>query len=639
MSTDAARTLTGCGMEHVVSCYNTRGLIGYVKRHYPELIVTIFDDLDPFFDDVDDVESFMMDEHNWISQHVCSELFRRLRVHSGDPEVAREVGRESIMNKRFGYLESIFIRTIGHPYLSIRRAAAINGKFNKTKKVEIVKADWSHAVVRLEWFPGLGSTRDICLFNLGIYESIPTLWDLPLGKITEHSCYFDGDEYCEFTLEWSKKMLLDFVFGFLSRRGSVLRESVAELEREKALTNRKYLEVERLNQELRQQVSRLTSLNACSRATSSILDTDRLLDTIMGLIRDVMKFERAIIMLENKDRTSLVTVKYAGVEEDMSDTVQRYSVPLDRTSNILVRVFKSGLAQKITDVENSPLRKGNAILTEYHPHSFIAIPLITRNRVIGVLAAERTQGLGDFTADDLEYVMNFCSQIAISLENARLIENMQLSFVSSILALASALEAKDPYTRGHSHRVATYASIIARCMGFDEEHVEDVRLMSLMHDIGKIGMPDYVLTKPGSLTDEEFDMLKKHPVVGEHIIQPLLPYNPVLGMVRHHHERFDGRGYPDGISGESIPIEARILSVADAYDAMTTSRSYRAALSRGESIRELEVNAGSQFCPETVAVFVERLQMMPEDLHRIILEGGASVYPVPSGKIQGAPAM
>ena len=544
-----------------------------------------------------------------------------------------------IMNKRFGYLESIFIRTIGHPYLSIRRAAAINDKFNKTKKVEIVSADWSHAVVRLKWIPDLGSTRDICLFNLGIYESIPTLWDLPLGKITEHSCYFDGDEYCEFTLEWSKKTLLEFIFGFISRRGSVLRESIAELEREKSLTNRKYLEVERLNLELRQQVSRLTSLNACSRATSSILDTDRLLDTIMGLIRDVMKFNRAIIMLENKDRSSLVTVKYAGVDEDMSDTVRQYSVPLNRTSNILIRVFKSGLAQKVTDVENSPLRKGNSILTEYNPHSFIAIPLITRNRVIGVLAAERTQGLGDFTADDLEYVMNFCSQIAISLENARLIENMQISFVSSILALASALEAKDPYTRGHSHRVATYASIIARSMGFDEEHVEDVRLMALMHDIGKIGMPDYVLTKPGSLTDEEFDMLKKHPVVGEHIVEPLLPYNPVLGIIRHHHERYDGKGYPDGISGKAIPVEARILSVADAYDAMTTSRSYRAALSRSESVRELEVNAGTQFCPETIAVFVERLQMMPEDLHRVIMEGGSSVYPALTGKIHGVPAI
>ncbi len=589
---------------------------------------SLLTDLDPFFDTIDNVEEFLMDEHNWISQEVCARLFGRVRLHAGNPEVGRDIGRESILYRRLGYIESIFIKAIGHPYLSIMRAPAINAKFNRTKTVEIVESDWSHALVRLKWVPGLGSTRDICLHNIGVYEAIPTIWGLPMARITEHKCHFSGDDCCEFTIEWAKKSFFALVFGLLTRRREVYRDSLAELEREKELMVRKYLEISHLNTELKKRVERLTSLDACSKATASILDTDKLLDVVMSLVVNVMQFDRALIMLVDDEKRSLIPVKIAGDVSSHPSSMRSYAIPLDRKSNILARVVDSGIAQIVTDVDHSFLRKENLILKTFNPKSFVAVPLMTRNQVIGVMAAERIKGLADFSSNDLDYVMNFCSQIATSLENARLIENMKSSFMSSILSLASALEAKDSYTRGHSNRVAVYSTIIARRIGLDEDRVELIRQMALMHDIGKIGIPDHIINKEGKLTHEEFSAIRRHPLVGMQIIRPLMVHHADLSMVKSHHERYDGLGYPEGLSGDDIPLEARILGVADSFDAMTSDRPYRAALNWETALAELQQNRGRQFCPYVVDVFKSVVGSFPPDLKALIADNRQSGHSV-----------
>jgi len=609
-------------VERNVSCLNSRVIIEYVKQHYPELMENLLIDLDPFFDTVEDVEDFLLDEHNWISQKICVKLFERVRDYSGQQDIARYIGRESVIHRRFGYIENIFIKSIGSPHLSILRAPYINLKFNKTKTVEIVKVDKTHAVIRLKWFKGLGTTRDICLYNQGIYESIPIIWGLPMAKVIEHKCFFWGDEYCEYAFEWTKKPFFEKISSIFSHRQDVLRDSIAELEKEKEHLGQKYIEVENLNVELEQRIERLKSLNACSKATASILDTDVLLDVVMSLIVNIMKFDRAILMLVDKDNSQLIPVKGAGSESgDSLEKISGYGISLDHTSNILARVVGSGIAEVITDVDKSLLRRENIILEKFNPKSFVAIPLITRNRVIGVLAAERLKGLSDFSSNDLEYMMNFCSQIAISLENARLIDSMKQSFVSSILSLASALEAKDPYTSGHSNRVATYSTIIARRFGLDEDRIESIRLMALVHDIGKIGVPDDIIDKPGKLNDKEFSKIKLHPIYGLRIIEPLLAKNPELRHVRSHHERHDGKGYPDGLAGNKIPLEARIMSVSDCFDAMTSDRPYRSAMSREEALMEIESNKGTQFNPQIAEIFIDIISSMPDDLYHLISNG------------------
>ncbi len=175
-------------------------------------------------------------------------------------------------------------------------------------------------------------------------------------------------------------------------------------------------------------------------------------------------------------------------------------------------------------------------------------------------------------------------------------------------ALAQAIEAKDPYTHGHSARVMEYAVQIAQKFGLPEEEIESLRYAAILHDIGKIGVRGIVLNNPNGLTGEEYDEIKKHPLVGEGIIKPIELLQPIKPFIRHHHEWYNGKGYPDGLSGKDIPLGARILAVADAYDAMKSDRPYRKALTEETAIQELKRGSGTQFEPKLVEVFLEILK-------------------------------
>ena len=181
---------------------------------------------------------------------------------------------------------------------------------------------------------------------------------------------------------------------------------------------------------------------------------------------------------------------------------------------------------------------------------------------------------------------------------------IRASFLNAISALAYALEANDKYTSGHSQRVTETAVALARELNISQENIDKIRLVGLIHDIGKIGIRESILNKPGKLTDEEFQHIKSHPETGERILIPIIGDKEVLDMVRHHHERYGGRGYPDGLEAAQIPLGARILAVADTYDAMTSDRPYREAMSIEAACGEVERCRGSQFDPEIVDAFL-----------------------------------
>lgn len=183
-------------------------------------------------------------------------------------------------------------------------------------------------------------------------------------------------------------------------------------------------------------------------------------------------------------------------------------------------------------------------------------------------------------------------------------EKIRGSFLNAITALAYAMEAKDKYTSGHSYRVAEMSLVIAQELGMDRSRIEKLRFAGVIHDIGKIGVKESILNKPAPLTPAEFDNVKSHPETGAHILAPVVDDQEILKVVKHHHERYDGMGYPDGLPGEDIPLGARILAVADTYDAMTSDRPYRARVPIEETLEEIRQAAGSQFDPVVVEAFL-----------------------------------
>ena len=220
--------------------------------------------------------------------------------------------------------------------------------------------------------------------------------------------------------------------------------------------------------------------------------------------------------------------------------------------------------------------------------------------------AERTGLLPEFTIDlssttEIRELAESYNRAAGSVRNAQ--ENLQAAYVEFVRSLANALDARDRYTSGHSCRVSQLSSATAAAMGLDSEHVERIRIGALLHDIGKIGIEDSVLQKPGQLTKEEFEIVKQHPVIGRRILEGVQGLAPYIEAVELHHENWDGTGYPKGQSREETPVDARIIHVSDAYDAMTTNRSYRRGMSHQQAVRELFAHAGTQFDPRIVKVF------------------------------------
>jgi HD-GYP domain-containing protein (c-di-GMP phosphodiesterase class II) len=189
-------------------------------------------------------------------------------------------------------------------------------------------------------------------------------------------------------------------------------------------------------------------------------------------------------------------------------------------------------------------------------------------------------------------------------ENLARFAEQQEMFLGTLRALTASIDAKDRYTRGHSERVGLMASKMASAMGLEKNTIEQYRIAGIVHDVGKIGVPEHVLAKPGRLTAEEFDLIKLHPGIGHNILKDIPALQQVLPGVLWHHERWDGRGYPDKLVGNNIPVIARVLALADTFDAMSSNRSYRPALPRAKVLDEIRQSAGTQFDPQLAPLFV-----------------------------------
>jgi len=352
------------------------------------------------------------------------------------------------------------------------------------------------------------------------------------------------------------------------------------------------------NHRLEQRVQQLHTITKVTKAITSILDLGRLLDFCLRLLGREMQVENSSIMLMQPDgRRLIVKASYGprakrvlNKERTLGDGVAGW-----------VAEYKEALL--VADVGVSP-----AFATEfsgqYPGKSFLCVPLVLQDRTLGVLNLTGKVDGGEFTEPDRDFVLAITGQIAVAIENAGLYDTIRRNSLHAVQALAESLEARDPYTSGHSARVTDYAVRVARTLGVSQPSVETLRYASRLHDIGKLGINEATLHKNGRLSEDEWMMIREHPAKGERIVESLGFLDRAQPIVRHHHERWDGTGYPDGLKGEEIPFLTRILSVADCYDAMTSQRPYRAAMSHREALAELDGGRSEQFDPAVVRQFV-----------------------------------
>jgi response regulator RpfG family c-di-GMP phosphodiesterase len=353
------------------------------------------------------------------------------------------------------------------------------------------------------------------------------------------------------------------------------------------------------------------SLYKVSEAIQASLSLDQVLETVVDTCRDELHADAVWTWLDDGEGGFFERqhLRGASLPEGVSTGRLAPEVVVEhlRTEPLLLEQGEGG-GRFFTEAPGAPVT------------SIVAVPLRiqqrgasgTGPRLLGFLAAASLTRGKRFDEGQRKLLSIVSSRAAAAIENARLYEDLQATFQQTIHGLAKAIDKMDRYTAGHSDRVAQYAVYLAQRLGLGAHEIEIVRQSALMHDIGKIGCV-LNLNKPGKLTTDEYEVFKKHPVYGRDILDPIKFLHPLIPGVYLHHERWDGRGYPLKMKGNEIPIIARIISVADTYDAMTSNRSYRRALPHEVAVAEIERCASSQFDPDVSRIFVEGLDVYREE--------------------------
>ncbi len=338
------------------------------------------------------------------------------------------------------------------------------------------------------------------------------------------------------------------------------------------------------------------ALIAASLDIMAFGDLQALLERVLDRVSAILEPDRSAILLldaatgELHPRCVRPAGAYRTVSQFASSTAVRAS--LDSRDVLIVE-----------DTSADPRLSDAVSVREARVRSTVCVPLLGRAGPVGALYADRTELRQAFTSDQIRYAAAFAAHAAAALETARLYDDREQHFRLTLEALAKALDARDRYTAGHSERVTAYALVFARAMRLPDADVAVLRLAGLLHDIGKVGVPDRVLLKAGPLDAAERALIEPHTTIGFEMLRDLPFLRDALPAIRGHHERWDGGGYPDGLAGDGIHPYARILAVADSFDAMTSARPYRQALPFAEAARRLHVDAGTQFDPAVVRAF------------------------------------
>ena len=360
--------------------------------------------------------------------------------------------------------------------------------------------------------------------------------------------------------------------------------------------------------DMRQAHRALTTLYKIGNLINGEIDLQKVLKSTMDAVMSQVRADRGTLILIDRERgTYEPVVVHTGIDDPRGDDPSAEVRPyLSRT--ILDQVVRNGQSVISNDAMGDDRFKAGESVIMQHIRSVMCVPLAAKEKILGAIYLDSTGTADVFQQADLELVTAIALQAGLAIDRAKLIEDLENLFFESIRTIVAALEAKDKYTCGHSERVTTYAVEIARVMEWSEKDLNTLNLSALLHDVGKIGIPERVLLKPGKLTAEEYEVMKQHPVIGAEIIKHLKNAASIIGGIRHHHERWDGMGYPDGLKGEGIPLMARIIQMADSYDAMTSHRPYRKGLTQEEVTLEIERCKGSQFDPKIADVFMNLLR-------------------------------
>lgn len=582
------------------------------------------------------------DPGHWFTQSQINRFHKRLARLTRNAQISREAGRYAASPDAVGLIRPYILGMID-PAKAYSMVGLASGKFTRSTTFEPHRLGPNKVEICVSPREGVQEQVFQCENRIGFLESIGAGFLNKFPTIDHPECIFKGGSCCRYTITWENS------FPLLWRRLSPILLAIAGLgialtglfihdfpmiatmtailicalvvslvceEIEKGELKRSHTHLmdstEKLLEQINVNYNNSIVTNEIGIAISGKTKVTAVLNSIVQTLEKRLDFDRGLILLSNDGDTRLEFKAGFGYSDSHHRWLKHLHFSLNKPTSrgifvVSFRDKKAFLINNINDIQQEMSPRSLEFARQVGSKSFICCPIVCDDQALGILAVDNLRTDRPLVETDLRLLKGVASVLGISIKNAQLIEARERQMNSMVQVLGATIDARDPMTRGHSENVTLFAMGICDELGIDREYKEAVRVAALLHDYGKIGVPDAVLKKPGRLSSDEKRVVQMHAQKTRDILQQV-NFEGIFAKVPEiaggHHERFDGSGYPDGMKGEEIPLGARIIAVADFFEAITATRHYRAPMSEEEALLLLQSKAGTHFDPRPVDAFM-----------------------------------
>jgi HD-GYP domain-containing protein (c-di-GMP phosphodiesterase class II) len=586
------------------------------------------------------------DEGHWFTQKQVDRFYEKLLKTTRVENIAREAGRYSASPDALGVMRQYLLGLVG-PSATFALLRQVTANFVKSSVYESKRLASDKVEITVTPQQGVHEKPYQCENRIGIFEAIFMMFNHRLPEISHPECLFKGGKVCRYIIKWentrsgalkklrnlsiaSSCIIVPAVALFASPAGlgillPVSLSVVLFIALLTALAEKKELRVamdnvtdstDRLLEQISVNYNNALVTNEIGQSISKQLDPEEILENVVPILEKRLDYDRGLILLANPENTRLIFRKGFGYSKEQSRVLEKSVFHLDRpeSKGIFVVSFREQrpfLINDFNEIESTLSENSLAFARKMGTQSFICCPIISDKESIGILAVDNVKSKKPLIQSDMSLLMGIAHVIGISVRNGTLVEAKFKQFESMLQVLAVSIDARDSLTAGHSEKVTEYALGICHELRLAHDYCEMIRVASLLHDYGKIGVPDSILKKPGRLTEEEYEIVKSHASRSREILEQINfegVYHQVPVIAGSHHEKIDGSGYPRGLKGKEIPYGAKIIAVADFFEAITAKRHYRGPMPFTTAMRLLQERVGTHFDERIVNGFLRYLK-------------------------------
>jgi len=644
-------------MNQQMPLYNSRILTTYLKllrERYPDVKVSnilAYANIEPHE---------IIDEGYWFTQLQIDRFYEHTVQLTGSKNLAREAGRVAASPGAIGTMRQYTFGLLG-PSVVFKMLGKASKKLTRSCTYETYTLKRNKVEIKVTPNEGVEEKSFQCENRMGFFEAIVDGFQLGLPKIEHPECIFQGGSCCRYivTWKWNFSSIITsirnafmvplvlsvfpglFILPFKTFLGYFLPLSFLSLGIALATEILRRKEMVRSMESMWDSSERLTELITTSTQNiqlvheiGQVLTEEKsvkgVLDTITQVMKAGLDFDCGAILLANREKTHLkIQNSYGYSLKDFSRSLPiSFSLSESNSQGPFVQAFlqkKNFIINNTEEIEEKLPAKSRKFVKDLGIQSFICCPIIVGDEPLGVVAVTNRFSTRPLTSSDVNLLQGIAPAIGVTIQNISLIEKLEISFEKTLKILGQSIDVRDYLTAGHSEVVTEYAAGLAKQLGQSDEYIQMIKIAGLLHDYGKIGIPDSILKKNGRLTPEERDIINTHPARSQQILNQV-PFRGLQKQIPQiagsHHERWDGTGYPAGLKGEEILLGARIIAVADFFEAITSKRHYREPMHIKKALTLLQESSGSHFEPKIVSAFLLYLK----DRNFSLIKPSSSIY-------------